>query len=192
MSVIKNTILRIFFVLSLFSFPGKIYSQSAPCPQVNAQVGTGPSTTICQGNCVTLTSTVVPINQNNTYSIQSITYAPYSYTTGTSIIANTDDVWSAITPLGFNFCYFGNTFSNCIIGSNGQLSFNTALASGYDNWSITTALPSLTNMPGNTICAAYRDTDPTTSGNIYFAYYGTAPCRALVVSWYNVPLYSSA
>ncbi len=168
------------------------YGQSPACPQINAQVSTGPSTTICQGNCVTLTSTVVPINQNNTYSIQSIPYTPYSFNTGTSIIANQDDVWSAVTPLGFNFCYFGNSFSNCIIGSNGQLSFDLTNASGYDGWSISAAIPSLADMPGNTICAAFRDTDPTSSGSIYFAYYGTAPCRALVVSWDNVPLFSSS
>lgn len=188
----KNTIFKFTF-LSFCIFVGVVsFAQGPGCPQINAQVGTGASTTICQGNCVTLTSTVVPINQNNTYSIQSIPYAPYSFTTGTSIIANTDDVWSAVTPLGFNFCYFGNSFSNCIIGSNGQLSFDLTKAGGYDGWSITTAIPSLADMPGNTICTAFRDTDPTSVGNIYFAYYGAAPCRALVVSWNNVPLYSSA
>lgn len=189
----KNTILKSVLVVLLLSVSASGFSQSSPaCPQINAQVGTGPSTTICQGNCVTLTSTVVPINQNNTYSIQSIPYTPYSFNTGTSIIANQDDIWSGITPLGFNFCYFGNTFSNCIIGSNGQLSFNTTLANGSDGWAISAAIPSLADMPGNTICAAFRDTDPTSSGNIYFAYYGTAPCRALVVSWDNVPMFGSS
>lgn len=187
----KNFKTALFFLFSLCSV--FVQSQTSPaCPQINAQVSTGPSTTICQGNCVTLTSTVVPINLNTTYSIQSIPYAPYSFTTGTSILANQDDIWSGITSLGFNFCYFGNTFSNCIIGSNGQLSFNTTLANGSDGWSISAAIPSLADMPGNTICAAFRDTDPTSSGNIYFAYYGTAPCRALVVSWNNVPLFSSS
>lgn len=46
-------------------------------------------------------------------------------------------------------------------------------------------------MPGNTICASFRDIDPTSSGNIYFAYYGTAPCRALVISWDNIPMFSN-
>lgn len=189
----KNIFLKALFSFSFILFSVSVKGQSSPgCPQINAQVSTGPSTTICQGNCVTLTSTIVPINQNTTYSIQSIPYSPYSYTTGTSIIANQDDVWSGVTPLGFNFCYFGNTFSNCIIGSNGQLSFNTTLAGGLDDWSISAAIPSLTDMPGNTICAAFRDTDPTSSGNIYFAYYGAAPCRALVVSWDNVPMFGSS
>ena len=106
MFLVKTHFLKIICFGAIVILSNNIYSQSVPCTQVNAQVGTGPSTTICQGNCVTLTSTVVPINQNNTYSIQSIAYGPYSYTTGTSIIANTDDIWSAITPLGFNFCYF--------------------------------------------------------------------------------------
>lgn len=189
----KNCTPTIILSILLITVSFISYSQTSPaCPQINAQVSTGPSTTICQGNCVTLTSTVVPINQNNTYSVQSIPYAPYSFTTGTSIIANQDDVWSAVTPLGFNFCYFGNTFSNCIIGSNGQLSFDLTNAGGLDGWSISAAIPSLADMPGNTICAAFRDTDPTSSGNIYFAYYGTAPCRALVVSWNNIPMFGSS
>ncbi len=188
----KKSILKITLLFLCGLSSASIFGQGPGCPQINAQVGTGASTTICQGNCVTLTSTVVPINQNTTYSVQSIPYTPYSFTTGTSIIANTDDIWSAVTPLGFNFCYFGNTFNSCIIGSNGQLSFSLAPAGGYDGWSISTAIPSLADMPGNTICAAFRDTDPSSSGNIYFAYYGTAPCRALVVSWNNVPMFGSS
>jgi gliding motility-associated-like protein len=188
----KNTVIRAFLFLTFVSFSLKNYSQSPPaCPSINAQVGIGPSTTICQGNCVNLTSTVVPVNLTNTYSIQSIPYAPYSFTTGTSILANQDDIWSSVTPLGFNFCYFGSTFSSCVIGSNGQVTFDLTQAGGSDNWAISAALPSLADMPDNTICAAFRDIDPTSSGNIYFATYGTSPCRALVVSWDNVPMFDN-
>lgn len=170
----------------------KSFGQGAPyCPSVNAQFGTGPSTTICTGNCATIASSVVPVNLTNTYSIQSIPYAPYSFTTGTSVNAGTDDIWSSVVPLGFNFCYFGNSFNQCVVGSNGQATFSLGLAGGYDNWSISAALPSLTNMPGNTICAAFRDIDPTLSGNTYYTTYGVAPCRALVISWNNIPMFSN-
>ena len=187
-SYIKSILLISFIGIS----SSKILGQGAPfCPSVNAQFGTGPSTTICMGNCATLASSVVPVNQTTTYSIQSIPYSPYSFTTGTSILANQDDIWSAVTNLGFNFCYFGSSYNQCIIGSNGQLCFGLGLAGGSDNWAISAALPNTIDMPGNTICAAFRDIDPTSSGNIYFTTYGTAPCRNLVISWSNVPMFSN-
>ncbi len=191
--MIKRRFIPILFLITFFVFTNlKSFGQGAPfCPSVNAQFGTGPSTTICMGNCATIASSVVPVNLTTTYSIQPIPYAPYSYTTGTSILANQDDIWSSVTNLGFNFCYFGNSYNQCIIGSNGQLCFGLGLAGGSDNWAISAALPNTIDMPGNTICAAFRDIDPTSSGNIYFTTYGVAPCRNLVISWSNVPMFSN-
>lgn len=179
-------------VLLAFAINKNGYSQSAPfCPSINSQVGTGPSTTICQGQCVNLTASVVPVNNTSSYSVTSIPYAPYSFSNGTSIIANQDDIWSSVLNLGFPFCFYGNTFTQGVVGSNGQLTFSLGVANGSNNWAISTPIPSLADMPGNTICAAFRDIDPTSSGNIYWATYGTAPCRSFVISWNNIPMFSN-
>lgn len=186
--------LRISFALALFiQFAANLtFGQGAPfCPSINAQFGTGPSTTICQGQCANLSASVVPVNQTTSYSVTTIPYAPFSFTNGTSIIANQDDIWSSVLNLGFPFCYYGNTFTQGVVGSNGQLTFSLGVANQTNGWSITTPIPSLVDMPGNTICAAFRDIDPTSSGNIYFATYGTAPCRSFVISWNNVPMFSN-
>jgi gliding motility-associated-like protein len=189
----KRVLFQIILLATLLISGGLIYGQSTSfCPSINAQFGTGPSTTICQGNCANLSASVVPVNQTTSYSVSSIAYSPYSFTAGTSIIANQDDVWSSVLNLGFPFCYFGNNYTQGVVGSNGQLTFSLGLAGGFNQWSISAALPSLTNMPGNTICAAFRDIDPSSSGNIYFATYGTAPCRAFVISWNNIPMFSSS
>lgn len=179
-------------VLLAFAINKNGYSQSAPfCPSINSQVGTGPSTTICQGQCANLTASVVPVNNTSSYSVTSIPYAPYSFSNGTSIIANQDDIWSSVLNLGFPFCFYGNTFTQGVVGSNGQLTFSLGVANGSNNWAISTPIPSLADMPGNTICAAFRDIDPTSSGNIYWATYGTAPCRSFVISWNNIPMFSN-
>src|ERR1044071_6960248 len=116
---------------SFLTITTNFFSQSAPyCPSINAQFGTGPSTTICQGNCATLTASVVPVNLTNTYSVGSIPYVPFSFNSGTSVIANQDDIWSAQINLPFPFCYFGNTYNKCVIGSNGQVTFSLGVASG--------------------------------------------------------------
>lgn len=172
----------------LLSFSTNYFSQSASvgCPSI-----TTTGSTICSGQCATLTSTVVTPNQTTTYSVQSIPYAPFSYNTGVTILNGQDDKWSAIQNMGFNFCYFGTSYNQCVIGSNGHVTFDLTNANGFDNWVISAAIPSLADMPGNTINAAFRDIDPTSSGNIYFATYGTAPCRAIVISWDNIPMYDN-
>ncbi len=126
-----------------------------------------------------------------TYAVVSIPFSPCTFSTGTQILVNQDDKWSPFLNIGFNFNYFGNACNTFIVGSNGQISLDTSKATGIDSWSISGAIPSLANMPGNTICAAFRDIDPTSSGMIYYSTYGSSPNRYLVVSWDNIPVFSN-
>jgi trimeric autotransporter adhesin len=173
----------LFFLLLLMS--SRAWSQGAPaCPAINA----GTYTTVCQGACVQLTSTLVTNNQTTTYSVAAIPYAPYPFV-GTQVLNGTDDLWSNVSPIGFDFCYFGTAYNQMVIGSNGQITFDATQAGGYNNWQITAALPNVIDMPGNTICGAFRDIDPSMGGDIYYQTVGSSPCRALVISWVNVPLF---
>ncbi len=175
-------------IVLLIFFANKSFSQGAPfCPSI---VASGPPSPVCLAGCSTLTANVVPVNSTTNYSIQAIPYVPYAYTGGTPVSVGTDDIWSTVINLPYKFCYFGNTYTQCIIGSNGQICFNLGTAGGYDGWPVTTALPSLVDMPGNTICAAFRDIDPSFGGTVGYYFTGTAPCRALVIYWANIPLYS--
>ncbi|MEO6883828.1 MAG: PKD domain-containing protein [Bacteroidia bacterium] len=188
----KPKIQILFFILffNLF-FTNFIFGQGAPaCASVNA----GSDTTICAGTCITLNATLITNNQTTNYSVASIPYAPYSYTAGSAILVSTDDVWSTVENLGFNFCYFGNSYNQVVIGANGQISFDLTNASGYDNWQNTVPLPSTTDMPGNTISCPFRDIDPAIPApgeSVTFQMYGTTPCRAMVVSWNNTPLFDN-
>ena len=92
--------------LTFISF--EIRSQAIICPTVNAQVTTGASTTICQGKCAVLTATIPPINETTNYSVGSIPFAPQS-TVGATSVALWDDSQAGPFPIGFNFCFFGNT-----------------------------------------------------------------------------------
>src|SRR5437868_15472667 len=78
------------------------------CPSISAFTSTAP---VCQGACAVLNASVIPVNQTTTYSVQSIPYFPFSYSGGTGVSVGTDDVWSPIINLGFNFCFFGNTYN---------------------------------------------------------------------------------
>ncbi len=127
-----------------------------------------------------------------TYAVVSIPYSPCSFTTSNQILAYQDDIWSTPINIGFNFDYFGKAYNSFIIGVNGQISFSTSLATGYDAWNISSSLPNASNMPGNTICAAFRDIDPTSSGGVYYSSYGSTPNRYMVISWDSIPLFATA
>jgi trimeric autotransporter adhesin len=167
------------------------YSQGAPaCPSLNAGIGTGGSANICPGQCVPLAATPVTNNQTTSYNVAAIPYAPYPYTGGTAVSLGTDDVWSPVASLGFPFCYFGTSYTQAVIGSNGHVTFDLTQAGGFDAYNVTTPLPSTVDMPANTICAVFRDIDPTTQGTCAYYTTGTAPCRAMVIYWSDIPLFS--
>jgi gliding motility-associated-like protein len=179
----KSSIKFLFSALSVLTCSAA-WSQSTTCPWVNA----GPDATICAPNCTTLTATFLPTNQTNTYTISTIPYSPDPYTSGT-LVPLSDDSWSPVINLPFTFCYYGTAYTQCVIGSNGALSFNLANANGYCQWPIGAAIPS-TSDPMNTIMTPWQDLNPSVSGQIRYQTYGTAPCRRFVVSWNGVAMYS--
>ncbi|MCW3078235.1 MAG: conserved repeat domain protein [Bacteroidetes bacterium] len=179
-----------FFVI-IFIIQGKVYSQ-CPSPGINAQAGTGPSTTICSGQCANLTATVIPPpNSTTNYSVGAITYSTYPYFGGSNAFATTlDDTWSDVIDIGFNFCYFGNTYNKLVVGSNGEITFNLASANMPESWITTQVLPNLVEHPPNTICGPYRDYNPYPGGVIRTYTTGVAPCRAFIVYYSSVTLFS--
>jgi gliding motility-associated-like protein len=180
--------LKILFFIFAIVFLKNCYilAQSPGCPAI-----TPVGATICQGQCANLTATVIPNNATTSYSVASIPYTPFPYTGGTGVSVGTDDVWSSIITLPFNFCFFGVNHTTIKLGSNGQVMFSPASGGGYNNYPVTVAgaLPSTANTPGNTI-NVFRDIDPSEGGNVRYYIGGTAPCRYLVYYYNSVPLYS--
>lgn len=185
-----NIISKVFACLLILTLSQQTLSAQT-CPSIDAQVGTGASTTICSGQCANLTATLVPVLATTSYSVGSITYSPYPFSGGTAAIGNIDDLWSSAINIGFNFCYFGNTFNQVLIGSNGEITFDVSVANSAENFATTTVLPNLTEHVGNSICVAYRDIDPSSgaSSSVFTYTTGVAPCRKFVAYWSNVPLF---
>src|ERR1041385_5034681 len=157
---------------------------------VNAQtnvicpISAGPNQSVCVPNCATLTGTYVPTNQTTSYSETVIPYAPDPYNAGTAVAVG-DDQWSSVVNIGFTFCFYGNAYTQCINGSNGDLGFNIANAGAYNTWPIGQAAPSTSAADlENTIMGPWQDLYPPGGGTIKWAVYGSAPCRRFVASWY--------
>ena len=173
------------FILIIFS--GIIAFAQPGCPSINA----GPDVALnCNQTCANLNATVVATGTTATYSVIAVPYAPpYAYNTGTLISVGTDDIWSGLITLPFNFCFYDNNYSQIVVGSNGIISFNTAYAGQSCPWAFTASCPSA-SLPLNSIYGPYHDYYPTSVGNIRWALLGTYPCRTFVVNYDHIPEFS--
>lgn len=185
--MIKSKIYLFFVFLEIF-FTIRSFAQPAPgCPYIDA----GPDiTTSCSNPCVNLNATVLQTGSTNSYTVSSIPYnPPFSFSGGTGVSVNTDDVWSDIITLPFDFCFYGQSYNQVIVGSNGVISFDLSNAGGYCPWSFSASVPS-SSLPTNAIFGSYLDIDPSVCGNVYYDITGSYPCRVFVFKFSQVCYYS--
>ena len=190
--------------------PGSgIGNSSAGCPTVITGglgllgVDPSPINSCISTGCVDLEATYLTLGQTTNYSVAPIAYNPPPYQFGclaNPVSVNVDDVWSPVINLPFTFCFYGNTYNSCVMGSNGVLSFNSGLASSDSGFETNFNLPSLINAEffgtnyfyGPSIYGVHHDIDPSEGGQVGWELI-TLPtgCRALVASWENVPMFSN-
>lgn len=175
----KHLYTFIFVLTTLFA-----YSQYCPAlgPDQNLTCGT---------NTATLTADLSQCgpgsnpNQTTSYGITTIPYVAQT-NTGTSVFL-TDDSQAGPFNIGFSFCFYGQTYTQFYIGSNGWISFSAAQPITF----ATSPIPNVGfGIPKNCIMGPWQDWNPGIGGQIRYQVQGTAPCRKLVVSWIGVPMYS--
>jgi hypothetical protein len=134
---------------------------------------------------------ISPVNPN-ICSGQSVTLtASSSYTASQPPgITTQDDYWSGITNIGFSFTFYGNTYTQVILGTNGAIGFNTASANNYHTWPVSVPWPSTTpNDMRNSIAVPWHDLYIASSGTFKYATLGNAPNRVFLVEYCNVGYY---
>lgn len=127
----------------------------------------------------------------NTYTINALDSCPLPTTVGgTPTSLDIDDRWSEVIDIGFEFCFFGDTYTQLLIGSNGVLSFELENADGFNGWNIDPGdtLPDNTNptLAQANIFGVAHDIDPSVCGDINYLVIGTAPYRMFVVNYTDV------
>ncbi|MFY7669111.1 MAG: PKD domain-containing protein [Crocinitomicaceae bacterium] len=186
----RQLVLTLFLTSSTFL---KLYGQSVPCPFVNAGPDQTADCSSAQG-CANLTATFLDIRETSSYSIESIPHTlpiPYNQSGGTQVSANTDDVWSSIITLPFSFCYYGQTYTTCKIGSNGSILFNPTAGAGGQPWAFSASLTNTTGINGaGHVLGVYHDIDPSVCGTIKWFVSGSAPCRQFIVSYDQICQFS--
>jgi hypothetical protein len=98
--------------------------------------------------------------------------------TGTAL-GLTDDSYAYPVSIGFSFDFYGVSYTDIAVQSNGGLTFGD-WEIGYTNYS----LPYYSDP---FIAVFWDDLNPSAGGQVYYQTMGSAPNRTFVVEWYNVP-----
>ena len=128
-------------------------------------------------------------------------------------INNDDDYASSPTALGFPFFFFGEQKTQFRIGDNGIVNFTTTPMTDIHHngpfcpYSIHTPIPWTASNPGpgdilktnNAIYGVYEDTYTGSNGQymngtdgIYYGVIGAKPCRKIIATWKNIPVFSNS
>ena len=169
---ITTLLSTIALVMSVFSSK----AQTTVCLGTDATVCIGSAINVVDCNPGTLAGIVLPSPTN---------------------VFLSDDVWSGVVNIGFPVNFYGTNYSQCVIGSNGVISFNLANANGYCPWALTgvAPLPNPTfTSAHNSMMPAYHDINPGASpgGSIYYQTIGTAPNRQFIVVYKNLSAFGPA
>ena len=99
--------------------------------------GQNPATTIvlankninlpCGTSCTSISAQVPHLKQTDDYVLTRPAYVPFAYTSATATELTstyTDDVFSSLITMPFNFCFYGNSYGSVVIGSNNIMTFD--------------------------------------------------------------------
>lgn len=198
-NAMKKFLLVIFLLVS-FTFP-ELSAQSC------FNVAAGNDTIIsCTQLCLDLKARIPDVRTTDDYQVVQIPYTPYPYINPLGVIFNPtyqDDRYSDTVVLPFTFCFYGQTYSKCVVGTNGVMTFDLINANTYNAYIIDQPIPYAGGVPndGNvayypraSIMGPYHDIDPE-NGNqpwnrrMEYIVQGTAPCRKFILNFYRIPYY---
>jgi len=157
-------------------------------PRLKAQITAYPDTSICPGDTITLGTTLVDYC-GDCYTYEEIDYAPEDV--GGDDITMVDDTHAGPFDIGFDFCFFGETYDEFYVCSNGWISF-LAPTGGMDvNWTPDGPIPDAAgNVPKAAVFGPWTDWHTGLCTEcVHRETIGVATNRRLVVTWEDVPLF---
>ena len=127
------------------------------------------------------------------YDVFAVPFAPEAAPTANAGPTCDDCVMHGV-PLGFTFTYWGNSYANVEIGSNGFVGFGKSGTDFVKNGCCGGGeIPSATTTTGtpNIIALAWTDWNPTLGGTISYETRGIAPNREFVVQYTGIREYQT-
>ena len=202
----NNKIMKRYYYFILFLFLLTIFNT-----KMNAQhVDAGDDYVLCNGETeVTLHANIGRIVTGR-YKVESIPFSWDSdFSTAQDVMSNgtalrIDDRYGDVINLPFPISFYGRTYDQIVIGTNGDIIFEASIGGTFDNWSVaaTELIPNHTLPYWNTtgslsfasIMGAYHDMDisqPLTSDSAFkYKTVGTAPNRKFIVIYNELPQFS--
>lgn len=170
----------ILFLLAFSIIPNLSHSQQV-------QICLGDDVTVCAGQTVQIQNCLGGTPGNSQGIVLS----------NPTTVNLSDDQWSGVVNMGFTFSFYGNNYNQCVIGSNGIISFDLTKANGYCSWALggVGTLPNAGfNDARNSVMPAYQDILPTAFGSpngaIQYQTVGTAPNRMFIVLYKDINFFS--
>lgn len=183
----RNTFLLFSFIA--ISLPALAQGPGHPNVDAGEDVELG-----CNESCTDLDASYLYTGDTSDYAVSSIPYAPpFPFTGGTPVSVNVDDTWSPAITLPFDFCFYGEAYTEMVIGSNAVVSFDLAqnIPGGFCAWSFDESIPD-PNLIHTAIFGPYMDVNPAVggSGTINWTVFGVEPDRTMVVNFPEIPYFS--
>ena len=154
---------------------------------------------ICNNTCATIRSSLPVLRKTTSYTVSSIPYVPLLPCEGPGSVPPgftlPDDRHSPLVNIGFDFCFFGNTYNQCVISDNGYVTFNAARAGLGSAWSMpaTTPIPALAPADWrNAILGPLMDVYIPDGGQITSQTVGVAPWRVFIVNFNDCAFFTNA
>lgn len=125
------------------------------------------------------------------YTVASIPHQVYVLQNSLTLSTD-DDEYSNIVNLGFDFKYFGNTYNQMVVSTNGYIDFRTHLAGQRSPYQLSAPFPNSSEVK-NSIFACYHDMNNmavSNTGAITYSIVGNAPYRKFVLLFDNQPHYN--
>lgn len=155
---------------------------------------------------VELKANYYDIKATTDYVVEAIDYAPpFPFFGGDAVDLTTDDFWSEVIDLGFDFCFYGKSYNKAIICTNGAISFSIEgeveggryTPNSQSEWDFQEQIPfnPIDGYPPfvNAIFGVLQDANPAESPadfSVNYQIIGSYPCRALVFNMYHMGMFS--
>lgn len=126
------------------------------------------------------------------YTVESIPH--HVFATDMDVQFTSDDLYSQIIDLPFDFNFFGNTYSQIIVGTNGEVLFDISYAGLGSGWAFTETIPDPEFNWTNVILGCFHDMnaqqDDDGQASITWSVTGDAPFRQFVIMYNEQPAFS--
>ncbi|MBB1139724.1 gliding motility-associated C-terminal domain-containing protein [Myroides sp. WP-1] len=143
-------------------------------------------------------------HKTDDYTIEEIVYEPPFPFFGDDVTTiTTNNTWSSVIDLGFDFCFYDNTYNKVLVSPNSAITFSIAGITEQGRYTPNSNLDLIfdqtipnestgTEAPFvNAILGAMQALDPNSSPedhSVNYKVYGAFPCRAFVFNVYKLAL----